>query len=210
MELCIISLYFPLNALQICHCWTWIKQTHRSLSGRMKGRVGTERGNKDRKGFLHFFLFLHLLCVLSLYPLFFYICQSICSICLSSVYKEERQQLKGSVNHYPLLTPWHQKANRLPAGNICLCVWERMMKLVLGKHSFLHTVYCHVCISTVCVNAKLFIFLCTCASLVRVFVCTFVCTWTYIFMSYVHLCVFALILKRVFLRVCFSFPPCRD
>lgn len=36
---------------------------------------------------------------------FLYVCQSIRCICLSSVYKEGRQIQKGSVNHYPLLTP---------------------------------------------------------------------------------------------------------
>lgn len=68
-----------------------------SLSRLMKGRE--RKQSKKMDVCFHTPAVCHL--VLST---FLYRCQSICSICLSSVYKEERQTLEGSADHYPLLS----------------------------------------------------------------------------------------------------------
>lgn len=161
-----------------------IKLTSHSLSGLMKGRLGTKRGNKERKGRRPFSFSTPVVCPLTLSS-FLLVCQSIC-ICLSTNKKDrdwrdlwiiilcspcDREKLIGSQ-----MGRW-----------VCLCVWEKGLE----KYIFIHL---YTCIAT-------FIFLVNASvpasrnTHVQT-VCTSVSAFLYA--STAHLRVFWQTLKRVF------------
>ena len=165
----------------------------------------TREPEKEKGTSAVFFFCSHLLCVV----LF------LASVCLSAVSvfplftKKKRQILEGSVNHYPLLTPWHWETNRLPAGNTCVCVSECVCVCL--------SVCVCVCVC-VCVRGK---HVCRFMFISLLYVLTFSCMFLYsnhAARTSVHVCVssvrlhvcvvFAQILQRLFLCVCVCVCVC--
>ena len=192
MSRCITS---PVNALQICHCRTWIKLTRCSLSGRMKGGVGTERrGNRrKKKGRLQFFFSAHTCCASS--------SSSRPSVCLQYLSFLSLQRRKDRYwRDLWIIIPCSPRDTEKLIGSqqgiracVCLsvCVWVR------GKHvcrfMFISLLYvltfsCMFLYSNHAARTSVHV----CVSSVRLHVCV----------------VFAQILQRLFLCVCVCVCVC--